>query len=256
MDQGRLEIAFRVRRPGKVHCRRTSGGVPIDLIERFPAGNAVDRPWSWTYHPGEPIRLMLWYRRGLFRRSYEASFPTTDRADVVILMDTTGSMSPYIDELKQKCVTFSERLTRRALKHRFALVGFGDANEGPWIDRHGFTDDVGQFVETVDAVKRFDGGDLPESALDAIEEALRLPYEEGSLRRFYLVSDARFHEPTRSGLSAKAIARRLAEKHVMLRVFSKRDFEADYAPLLGETGKFHEIEHFGRVLAEGRLLGS
>ncbi len=255
VEQGRLEIRYQVKSPGKVQCRRISGGVTTELIEHFDSPTVVDKPWSWTYRPGKPIELTLRYRSGLFRRAFEAAFPTTDRADIVILIDTTGSMSPCIEELKRKCVAFSEELTRQALKHRFALIGFGDTHEGPWIDRHEFTDDVGQFVATVDAVKRFDGGDFPESALDALEEALRLPFDEGALRRFYLVSDAKYHEPTRTGLTAEQIARRLADEQVMLRVFSSREFESDYALLLGETGKFQEVELFGQVLAEGRLLG-
>jgi hypothetical protein len=255
VDQGRLDIHFRVLSPGKVHCRRVSGGVQTDVIDRFEEAATVDRPWSWTYRPGEPIDLTLWYRGGLLRRTYRASFPTTDRADVVILADTTGSMSPCLDELKRKCAEFSAQLTRQALEHRFALLGFGDTAEGPWLDRHDFTTDVEQFAAAVENVKRFDGGDFPESALDALEEALRLPYDEGALRRFYLVTDAEYHEPTRSGLSADEIVARLGKEQVMLRVFSKREFEADYARLLGETGKFQEIEHFGQVLSEGRLLG-
>jgi len=255
VDQGRLDIHFRVLSPGKVHCRRVSGGVQTDVIDHFDKASTVDRPWSWTYRPGKPIELTLWYRRGLLRRTYRASFPTTDRADVVILADTTGSMSPYLDELKRKCAEFSAQLTRQALQHRFALLGFGDTAEGPWLDRHDFTADVGQFAAAVENVKRFDGGDFPESALDALEEALRLPYDEGALRRFYLVTDAEYHEPTRTGLSAEQIAKRLADQQIMLWVFSKRQFEADYARLLGETGKFQEIEHFGQVLSEGRLLG-
>jgi len=255
VDQGRLDIHFRVHSPGKVHCRRVSGGVQTDLIDHFDEPCSVDRPWSWTYRPGKPVELTIWYRRGLLRRTHQVSFPTTDRADVVILADTTGSMSPYLDELKEKCAEFSAQLKRQSLEHRFALLGFGDTAEGPWLDRHGFTADVAQFAASVENVKRFDGGDLPESALDALEEALRLAYDEGALRRFYLVTDAGFHEPTRSGLSAEQVAARLAEQQVMLRVFSKREFEADYTKLLGETGKFQEIEHFGRVLSEGRLLG-
>jgi len=255
VDQGRLDIHFRVLSPGKVHCRRVSGGVQTDVIDHFDEAATVDRPWSWTYRPGKPIELTLWYRGGLLRRTYRASFPTTDRADVVILTDTTGSMSPYLDELKRKCAEFSAQLTRQAIEHRFALLGFGDTAEGPWLDRHDFTADVGQFAAAVENVKRFDGGDFPESALDALEEALRLPYDDGALRRFYLVTDAEYHEPTRSGLSAEQIAARLGEQEVMLRVFSKREYEADYARLLGETGKFQEIEHFGQVLSEGRLLG-
>ena len=40
-----------------------------------------------------------------------------------------------------------------------ALIGFGDAREGAWFDKHGFTSNVAEFQESVAAVERFDGGD-------------------------------------------------------------------------------------------------
>ena len=253
-NQGRLRIKFQVLSPGKVYCRRTSGPVEADLIDSFDQPCTVDRPWSWTYTPGHEIDLTLWYRGGPVRRSFKQSFPTADRADIVILMDTTGSMSPYINELKAKCAAFSEKLNKKALKHRFALIGFGDAEQRPWIDTHPPTENLNAFVRSVGEVKRFDGGDLPESALDALEEALKLPFDEGALRRFYLVSDATYHAPARSGATAEEIAARLEAANVMLCVFSEAEFEADYAKLLGETGRFREIENFGKVLSEGRVL--
>jgi len=253
-NQGRLELSFNVVSPGKVHYRRRCGAIETDVIDTLLAPGPVTRSWSWIYEPGQDIDVTLWYRRGLFRATYTESFPTATRADIVILIDTTGSMSREIAELREKCVAFSERLNRQALEHRFALIGFGDAEEGPWLDVHGFTADVNRFQRSVGRVKRFDGGDLPESALDALEEALNLPLDRDAVRRFYLVTDARFHEPARSGATVADIAARLQDQRVLLYVFSRRQYEADYAGLLGETGRFQEIENFGNVLGEGRVL--
>lgn len=254
INEGRLQITFRALSPGKVYCRRTSGNVETDVIDYFYAPAEVDRPWSWAYRPGASIDVTLWHRRGLFRRTFTQSFATAGRADVVILIDTTGSMDPSIAELQDKCVIYSEQLRRQALRHRFALLGFGDVREDPWLDRHGFTDDVSLFQQAVADVKRFDGGDLPESALDALEVAMALPFDERAIRRFYLVTDADYHEPTRSGAAAAELAARLAKQRVQLRVFSRPEFEPRYARLLGETGRFEEIENFGKVLSQGRVL--
>jgi len=255
IQQGRLRIRFRVLSPGKVYCRRTSGAMTTDRIDTFDEACDVDRSWSWGYRPGEPIELALTSRGGLFCKTFTASCPTHGQADIVILMDTTGSMTPSIQELKDKCVTFSEKLDSQDLTHRFALIGFGDTNEGPWVDVHGFTSDVNQFVGSIDGVKRFDGGDLPESALDALETALELPLAENAIRRFYLVTDAAYHGPTQSGATAETIRARLLEQRVLLTVFSKPRFQADYEKLLGaETGRFLEIENFGKVLSQGRVL--
>ena len=133
-------------------------------------------------------------------------------------------------------------------------MGFGDANEGVWLDAHEFTDDAKEFQRWAAELRRFDGGDLPESALDALEEALRLPLDEGALHYFYLVTDAGFHAPTQSGETVETIAQRLGEKRVMLRVFSRAEYASQYAPLLGTAGRFDEIEEFGKVLSAGRIL--
>jgi len=254
-DQGRLQIKFRVLRPGKVYCRRTSGDVEVDVIDSFGEACQVDRPWSWVYRPGQNIDVELWHRRGLMRKVHHQSFNTVDRADIVILMDTTESMGPSISELLGKCAAFSEQLKKQALKHRFALIGFGDTSQAPWIDAQDFTDDVDQFIRRIGRVKRFKGGDFPESALDALEHALSLSYDKDAIRRFYLVTDDNYHERTQSGATAETIAARLKQHAVLLQVFSKSKFEADYAKLLGETGRFRDIGNFGNVLSQGRVLG-
>jgi len=253
-SQGRIEIAFDVRSPGRVRYLRTSGSHRTELIDYFSQSGPVERSWAWSYEPGEDIEVSLTYRRGLWRKTAMTPFPTATSADIVVLIDTTGSMSPSLKQLQAKCGQFSEQLTRQALPHRFALIGFGDTGDGEWIDAHEFTRDVGEFRTQVSAVSRYDGGDLPESALDAIEAALKLPFDDSAMRRFYLVTDATFHAPAASGASAADLAARLEEERVHLEVFSRPQFEQDYRVLLGASGKFFEVENFGKVLEEGRVL--
>lgn len=253
-SQGRIEIAFDVQSPGRVRYLRKSGQHRTELVDYFSRPGPVTRMWSWTYEPGEEIDVSLTYRRGLLRRTNRTSFPTAKSADIVVLIDTTGSMSPSLEQLQEKCGRFSEQLTRQALPHRFALIGFGDTGDGKWLDKHEFTTDVAKFREQVAAISRYDGGDLPESALDALEVALNLPFEEHAMRRIYLVTDATFHSPAASGATTVDVASRLEKERVLLEVFSRPQFESDYHPLLGKSGRFHEVENFGKVLEEGRVL--
>lgn len=252
--QGRLQFQFQVVSPGKVFYRRTAGNTKTEVIDYFVDTGRVQRTWSWIYEPGTDINVALWYRQGLWKRSASGTFPTTKRTDIVVLMDTTGSMSRCIQLLKEKCIGFSSQLKQQALEHRFALIGFGDANEDEWLDKHQFTDNVVQFQKQVTEVKRFDGGDLPESALDAIEAALSMPFANNSMRLFYLVTDAQFHALSKSGATVADIVKRLEHEHVILNVFSRTEFESDYAPLLNNSGKFQKLEDFGKVLTEGRIL--
>jgi len=253
-NQGRLEVAFQVLSPGKVYYRRASADITTEVVDLFYSPGEVKRSWAWAYKPGSDIEVKLRYRRGLLPRTVRETFPTAGRADIVVLIDTTGSMSPSIAELQEKCLLFSHHLSRQALKHRFALIGFGDRKEGQWIDKYEFINDVTQFQRVVGELKRFDGGDLPESALDALEVALSLPFDPEAARRFYLVTDAGYHEPTADGAKAADIAARLEQAGVLLHVFSKPQLEDQYKILLGNTGIFMHIERFGKVLSEGRIL--
>jgi hypothetical protein len=257
-SHGRLQIAFRVLSPGKVFYRRTSGSITTEVVDYFDEPGEVRRNWSWVYEPGKDIHVEVCGRSGLWRQRVVKEFPTAKQADIVVLMDTTGSMSRYINMLKEKCVGFSDQLKQQSLEHRFALIGFGDVGDGPkeedWLDKHEFTDSASQFQEQVAKVRRFDGGDLPESALDALDEALRLRLADKSIRRFYLVTDAQYHDHTRNGRTVEEIAAALKQQNVVLNVFSREEFEGDYRKLLGDAGKFQKLEDFGKVLTEGRIL--
>jgi len=264
-NQGRFDISFRVLTPGKVYYRRSSGKIETELVDSFYSPERISRTWSWDYEPGSDIEVFLQYRGGLWRGSKSQIFHTSKRADIVILMDTTGSMGRYINMLKEKCLTFSQRLKEKDIDHRFALIGFGDTQEGEWLDSYSFTTDVEQFKKHVSGVKRFDGGDFPESSLDALEEALKLPFSEGSIRRFYLVSDDTYHNPTQTGAKVADIAAQLRQKKVLLNVFTMAEFFPDYEKLRADSSlrlemegagnvRVKEIESFGNVLSEGRIL--
>jgi hypothetical protein len=253
-SQGRVEIAFDVRRPGRVFLARRSGGITTEVMDYFEQPGRQTRSWSWLFEPGEPIDVRVRYRGWLWRREQSRSFPTSSKADIVILIDTTGSMNRSIATLRDRCVQFSEAMRQQRIQHRFALVGFGDAAEPEWRDVRAFTDDVAVFRSGVEGLRRFDGGDLPESALDALLAALELPFDEQAMRRFFLVTDARFHAPAKSGESAAVVAQRLAERRVLLQVFTQPEIRGEYQPLVGSAGRVQTIADFGQVLSEGRIL--
>jgi len=256
IDVGRLEISYDVVKPGKVRCRRTSGNIEFEQVDTYGSAGNVQWSWSRRYQPGKTINITVFDRGWLSRRKFTRSFPTTPRVDVVVLMDTTRSMGPVIGQLGEKSVfAFANKLEGRGIKARYALIGFGDTRQRGWLDERPFTKDVLRFHESIQNVARFDGGDLPDSALDALEKSLSLRLEKGSARCFYLVTDAPYHEPTRSGKTAEQIAEELKTRKVLLRVFSKPEYEKDYAKLLGETGRFMPIQSFGQVIREGRTLG-
>ncbi len=253
--QGQIEISFEVVKPGLVYSRRAWGDAYTDICDDYLQPGHYTRPWSWTYSPGDPIQISLWFRSGLFRREVQAAFPTADNLDMVFIIDTTGSMDETLKALKEKCVEFARKVDRQALTARFALIGFGDTQDGEWVDIYDFTGDIQEFQSHVTHVKRYDGGDIPESALDALMESLNLNYSKNAIRRFYLVTDAPFHPKTADGkYDAQAVGKFLQENGILLDVFCRPQFQEQYRPLYGELGHYLELENFGKILSEGRVL--
>lgn len=253
-NQGNIQLKFHVATPGKVLCTRVCGGVKKTLAYDYEETGDQTVSWADEYEPGQEIEISLLYRGGLWRTTVEESFPTSKSADIVVLMDTTGSMDRSIATLKDKCVAFSQALKQKQLDHRFCLLAFGDARVGEQPVIEPFTPDAAKFKAAIDGIQRFDGGDLPESSLDALEEALKLPFAEGAVRRFYLVTDTDFHNPAQSGATAEQIAERLKDGEVLLNVFTRADHIPLYEKLTGRSGKVAEIEDFGQVLSGERIL--
>lgn len=258
-NQGQLEISYEVQKPGRILCRRTSGNLQTDLIFDYREPCRDSQHWNWGYVPGEPIDVTLWSREGVHGIYRKYQFPTSDVVDVVILIDSTESMDESIQTLKEKCVEFASLLERQAVRPRFALIGFGDALQAPqnWIFQTDFFEDVRKFQEAVESIPRFEGGDLPESSLDALAAAIEKVKKDsaGHAIRFYLVTDQSFHPQTAAGnLTVESMAAELKKNRVMLEVFANPRFQQDYLPLIGDCGHFREIENFGEVLSQGRFL--
>ncbi|MDO4582805.1 MAG: vWA domain-containing protein [Planctomycetia bacterium] len=256
--QGQLDISFEVVEPGIVYCRRVCDDIQTDIIDDYFQPGHYVRPWSWTYRPGHWMDVSIWSRSWGLCLKTQAQFPTAEKLDWVILIDTTGSMDRSLQDLKEKCVTFADKLKTQSLEPRFALIGFGDTQDGEWLAVQDFTDNMEEFQESVEKIPRFDGGDLPESALDALVEAMKLVEKSsgaGSVKRFYLVTDESFHEKTADGrFTAEDVGKLLRSKGILLDVFSRPEYSSHYEPLLGPWGHFWEIENFGKVLEEGRVL--
>ena len=97
-------------------------------------------------------------------------------ADIVFLIDVSGSMAPVIDALKQNIGTFVDSLSKGEGNNvspvrdwRAKAVGYRDFEEDaePFID-HPFVDDVEALRAQLAGLRAEGGGDEPESLLDAL----------------------------------------------------------------------------------------
>ena len=108
-------------------------------------------------------------------------------ADIVFLMDATGSMGNCIQRLKDNVMVFFRSLTEKVAgansvvpikDWRAKVVGFRDYEEdgaADWLVDNSFTRDVGELQRQLDALEAVGGGDAPESLLDAIYAVASMP---------------------------------------------------------------------------------
>lgn len=110
-------------------------------------------------------------------------------ADLVLVIDATGSMRPVIDNVKNLAVGFHKRIIDDMRKKgklvdqlRVRLIAFRDyynKEEGAMVCTPFFKmpEEEDKFIKLVDSIRATDGGDLPENGLEALVLAIRSPWE-------------------------------------------------------------------------------
>jgi len=131
------------------------------------------------------------------------------KVDVVVVFDTTGSMSPYIRRMQANAIRFADAIEGEIVDYRLGLVGYGDVAIGEEITVFALTEDSSTFRQQVEGLPRTDGGDEPESALEALEEAVSMRHRSDAKRVFILITDADFHEPDTHGCTAESVLSKL-----------------------------------------------
>jgi hypothetical protein len=114
------------------------------------------------------------------------------RADLVFVIDTTGSMNDKIDALIQTCQSFVDKLATRRIDWAAAVVGFGDLTvEGDRIVATPFSSSADRVKVLLRGLPRYSGGgNEGESSLEALQAALDQPgYRHDAMKVVVLITD-------------------------------------------------------------------
>ena len=169
-------------------------------------------------------------------------------ANIVFIIDTTGSMTSYITSVQERVNAFADRLTEKKIACNLGLIGFGDVPYGESPTVYNFTKDINKFKSQVSSIPRTSGGDLPESSLDALETGMNMikgmERKKNEKSIFVLITDAPPHDPTVSGKNTKAIYTALKNNDIITYVLSQRDSDCTraFTPITTATGgKYYNI---------------
>ena len=135
--------------------------------------------------------------------------------DLVILVDATSSMGPFIDAVKRGLIHLLGILESGNLDVRLGLVVFWDELCGERPECYPVGTPVDEIRKILQAKSVRGGGDIQESSLLAIKRGLELKGFRNSAKVVFVVdSDAPPHDPE-SGVSSSNILKMLKDRDVL-----------------------------------------
>jgi pimeloyl-ACP methyl ester carboxylesterase len=125
--------------------------------------------------------------------------PTTTAlpADVVFVIDTTGSMSSIIDNVKASVASMATNLAAASSSFRVGLVEYKDDQDSPFQSHKvlDFTTDLNAFTAALGTLDADGGGDWPESVYSGLMTAFEMPFRPGVKKSVIAIGDAPPKEP-------------------------------------------------------------
>ena len=141
------------------------------------------------------------------------------KADILFVLDCTGSMQGEIDAIKDAITSFAHTIESDGVRVRVGLIEFRDRlineeHRALLFSGKPFTANPGLFEKEVAALKASGGGDEPESSLDALLLALKQPFADDSHKVLVLITDAPPHVPDKEARSVEEVAKAIKEANV------------------------------------------
>ena len=205
---------------------------------------------------------LLLYENDQRIRSFSFSKDTTaggQAADIIFVLDVTGSMGDEIAEVKDNIIEFADSLSYRGVDYRLGMVTFLDVIENVYP----FTTDAQEFQNRVSQQYAHGGGDGPENSLDALMRAAEFPFREQAKRIIIWITDADYHEhdPVTSMTKSEAIDALLSHDITVHAIGAASFKSAFYDPITTATGgQYYDIYgNFRDILLEisrMRVVGS
>lgn len=122
---------------------------------------------------------------------------TTGRgADLVFVIDTTGSMSNKIKCLLIICAEFAEGFSALSLNHRISIMAFGELKvPGDKILSTNFTSNIETTKKSLINIFRCSGGgNESESSLETLKRAITMPFRPNVVKVLILITDEPAHQ--------------------------------------------------------------
>ncbi|GHV95507.1 hypothetical protein AGMMS50293_18270 [Spirochaetia bacterium] len=132
--------------------------------------------------------------------------------DIVICLDTTGSMRDDIDPVRRKLIPMLQETVAELESFRIGMMLYKDYNEEYLTKAVPFTSDFSLFQRNLNAIRVGGGGDIPEAVHEALYDgAIKFPWESES-KIMILIGDAPPHPRPRGKITKEIIDKEVEER--------------------------------------------
>jgi hypothetical protein len=134
--------------------------------------------------------------------------------DLVICLDTTGSMRDDIDPVRKRLIPMLQELIGEFASFRIGMVLYKDYHEEYLTKIVPFTGDFNAFQRTLNAIRVGGGRDIPEAVYEALYDgAVKFPWEKES-RIMLLIGDAPPHPKPKGKITKEMAYQAIEEKNL------------------------------------------
>ena len=174
----------------------------------------------------------------------------TNQADIIFVLDVTGSMTAEINGVKDNIVEFTDSLSYNGIDFRLGMVTFLDEIENVYD----FTSDVQLFQQYVNQQYAHGGGEIAENSLEALMRATQFIFRPSANRIIIWITDANYHINNQyTQLTIQDVVNELLANAVVTHCIGDPYFQTLwYDPIVLPTGgNFYDINgNFRDILLE------
>ncbi len=168
-------------------------------------------------------------------------------ADIVFILDISGSMGDEISNVKNNVVDFANRLEELGVSSRWSAITYSDSSEYPTsvaeqttIIQNGanyWFASASDYASAINNINLANGGDTPEMAVDGLMMANELENRKDARVFYILLTDATYKNDNNFGVSNMGEALDIINKNgVNISVITSSDCTSSYSELAYTTG--------------------
>jgi Mg-chelatase subunit ChlD len=137
-----------------------------------------------------------------------------NKVDIVICLDTTGSMRPYIDMIRTRLISILEEIVPRFDSFRIGMVLYKDYNDEYLTRVVPFTASLNTFQRSLNAIRVGGGGDIPEAVHEALYASATNFTWVAESRLVILIGDAPPHPKPRGKITKKMVDDEISQRGI------------------------------------------